>query len=431
MKRSVWEESCKLPVFDTLKSDESTDVLIIGGGMAGLLCAYFLERAGIKYLLCEANTIASGTTSKTTAVLSAQHDSIFYSELINKFGKEKAKMYLDANLDALEEYKVLSKEFDCNFEEMPSFISTAKNAQLMYREVQALKEIGFNAEIVKRLPLPINFEIAVKFPAQAQFNPLKFALSISNNLNIKEHTMIKKLHGTTAYTDKHKITANKIIVTSHFPFHNTHGMYFTKLYQQRSYVIALENAPHYNGTFVDYDSGLYFRNYKDLLLVGGGDHRTGKAGGGYDYLRRFINENYPEAKEKYMWSAQDCISLDNVPYIGCYSQSLPNVYVATGFNEWGMTTSMLSAKILTNMVLGFENRFAKVFEPSRNMIKKQLFKNLGTTIADYVVPTKKRCTHMGCALKWNSGEHSWDCPCHGSRFSADGHIIDNPATKDL
>lgn len=432
MPDSLWKDTVTLPSYGTLEHDETTDILIIGGGMAGILCAYFLQQAGARYLLCEANTIASGTTAKTTAVLSAQHD-ILYKDLIKKFGRSKAQLYLQANLEALAEYQKLSAAIDCDYEEKPSYIYSTRDKKDEFRqEAEALHTLGVAAEYVETLPLPMNITAAVKFPGQAQFHPLKFLAGIAGGLNIREHTQIKKIDKMTAYTGRCKIQADKIIVTSHFPILNTHGMYSAKLYQKRSYVIALENAAQYDGTFEDErESGLYFRNYKNLLLVGGGDHRTGKQGSNYEAARDFARRHYPDATEKYAWATQDCISLDGVPYIGQYSASLPDIYVASGFNEWGMTTSMAAAKILTDLATGKLNPYTKIFDPSRSMLTTQLFANLGTTLIDYLTPTKKRCPHLGCALKWNPLEHSWDCPCHGSRFAENGKLIDNPATGDL
>lgn len=179
------------------------------------------------------------------------------------------------------------------------------------------------------------------------------------------------------------------------------------------------------------EKGLSFRNYGELLLLGGGDHRTGKGGGNWDELRRFAAKQYPSAQEQYAWATQDCMTLDSVPYIGHYSKHTPNLYVATGFNKWGMTSSMVSAMILTDLVLDKQNEFAPVFSPHRSMLKTQLLINGAEAVANLLSPNQKRCPHMGCALKWNSPEHTWDCPCHGSRFEQDGTLIDNPATGSL
>ena len=125
------------------------------------------------------------------------------------------------------------------------------------------------------------------------------------------------------------------------------------------------------------------------------------------------------------------MTLDDVPYIGQYSKNTPNFYVATGFNKWGMTSSMVSASILTDIILGRKNEFAPVFSPSRSMMRPKLLLNALQAGAGWLTPTAKRCPHLGCALKWNSAEHTWDCPCHGSRFSQDGILLENPANDDL
>ena len=178
-------------------------------------------------------------------------------------------------------------------------------------------------------------------------------------------------------------------------------------------------------------AGMSFRNYNDLLLIGGGDHRTGKKGGGWQELREFAHRHYPQAKEQYHWATQDCMSLDGVPYIGPYSASTRDLYVATGFNKWGMTTSMVSAMILSDLVQGKKNPYAEVFSPSRSILHPQLAVNGFEAVVNLLTPTAKRCPHLGCALKWNPIEHTWDCPCHGSRFTEDGKLIDNPATDHL
>ena len=204
------------------------------------------------------------------------------------------------------------------------------------------------------------------------------------------------------------------------------------LYQHRSYVIALENAPDINGMYVDENEyGLSFRSHGNLLLMGGGAHRTGKHGGGWDALSALAKKYYPDAKEAYRWAAQDCMTLDGIPYLGQYAKNTPNLYVATGFNKWGMTSSMAAAQILSDLVQEKENPYAEWFCPSRSILRPQLFSNALETTANLLTFTKPRCPHMGCALKWNAQEHSWDCPCHGSRFDAHGNLLDNPANSDI
>ena len=179
------------------------------------------------------------------------------------------------------------------------------------------------------------------------------------------------------------------------------------------------------------DKGFSFRNYGDLLFIGGSNHRTGKKSGAYEPLRAFAKEHYPHLTEKYHWAAQDCMSLDSMPYIGHYCKSTANWYTATGFNKWGMTGAMVSAMLLRDIICGVDNSYAEVFLPSRSILKPQLFINGLETTVNLITPTPKRCSHLGCALKYNRHEHSWDCPCHGSRFSEDGNVIENPANKKL
>lgn len=428
--KSVWSKETALPAFDSLNGDIKTDVLVIGGGMAGILCTYMLKQAGVACILVEADRICSGITKNTTAKITSQHG-LVYDKLIRQFGVDRARMYLMANEKALKSYRSLCENIACDFEEKDSYVYSRTDANKIEKELKALGKLGYQAEFAERLPLPFSVAGAVKFNHQAQFNPLKFVSAITIGLPIYEHTMVRFRSGKTVVTDRGKITADQMIVTTHFPFINTHGSYFLKMYQHRSYVIALENGPQVDGMYVDESqTGLSFRNYKDLLLLGGGAHRTGKHGGGWQELEAFSGQHYPGAQEKYRWATQDCMTLDHVPYIGQYSACTPDFYVATGFNKWGMTSSMAAAGILTDQILGRKNAYAAVFSPSRSMLRPQLAINALEAVSNLVGYSNKRCTHMGCALKWNAQEHSWDCPCHGSRFTEDGRLIDNPAMRD-
>ena len=430
MKKSVWTESVKLPSFNALEGDVKTDVLIIGGGLCGILCAYFLKRAGIDYVLVEGSEIASGTTKNTTAKITFQHG-LLYQKIIKDYGMEFAQMYLGANAKAFFVYEKLCKQINCNFEYKDAYTYSLTDRLKTEEEVVALNKLGFNAQFAENTELPFKISGAVRFKNQAQFNPLKFVSQIVKGLNVYENTFAREYTPDGIITDRGKIRAEKIIVATHFPFLNKHGSYFLKLYQHRSYVSAFENMCSLKGMYVDEDKkGMSFRSYGNLTLVGGGGHRTGKQGGCWKELDEFAKKYYPDAVLKYQWAAQDCMSLDGIPYIGQYSKNTPDMYVATGFNKWGITSSMVAAMLLTDMVQGKTNDFAEVFSPQRNMVKPQLFVNGFESAVNLITPTKRRCPHLGCALKWNMAEHSWDCPCHGSRFSEDGKLIDNPATGD-
>ena len=425
---SIWTRTAQPPEFDPLRSDLKTDVLIIGGGLAGVLCAYKLAKAGVDCALAEADRIGGGITKNTTAKITSQHG-LIYDKLIRQFGVERARLYLEANQRALEDYRLLCRDIECDFEEKDAFVYSIDRRRKLERELNALERLGFPAELAERVPLPFPTAGAVKFGRQAQFHPLKFAAAISENLRIFEHTKVLELGPGKAVTNGGTISAKAIIVATHFPLLNKHGGYFLKLYQHRSYVLALDNAPDVRGMYLDEnEKGLSFRNHGGLLLLGGGSHRTGKQGGGWRELERFVRRHYPDARETARWATQDCMTLDGVPYIGPYSGRASGLYAVTGFNKWGMTSSMAAASVLTDLVLGRSNPYAGLFSPSRTLLRPQLAINVLESTLGLLTPTAPRCPHLGCALKYNAAEHSWDCPCHGSRFGADGALIDNPAS---
>ncbi len=430
MKQSVWSASATIPEFDTLTGDKKTDVLIIGGGLCGILCAHVLKHVGMDVILVEGNKIASGITKNTTAKITSQHG-LIYGKMIRNFGKEKAQMYFKANQEAVKDYETLCQNIECGFEKKPAYTYSLTDRNKIEDEVMAVNEIGGKAEFKTNLELPFQTHGAICMEEQAQFHPLKFIAQIVNHLTIYEDTFIRDIAPHVALSDSGRIFADNIIVATHFPFINKHGSYFLKLYQHRSYVSAYENAQELNGMYVDEATkGMAFRTYGPLLFIGGGDHRTGKQGGNWQELHYFAQKYYPEAELKYEWATQDCMSLDSIPYIGRYAKSTPNLYVATGFNKWGMSSSMVAAKILCDMVQGKKNDYAEVFSPQRSILKPQLLVNGFEATVNLLTPTPKRCPHLGCALKWNRQEHTWDCPCHGSRFEKDGKRIDNPATGD-
>lgn len=395
------------------------------------MCAYFAQRSGIDYALIESDSICHGVTRNTTAKLTCQH-SLIYNKLLNKYGEEYARMYYDANNAALNEYRLLCQKIPCDFEEKPSYVYSRVDRQAIEDELRAMEKLGIPAEFCDITPLPFTVSGALRLNSQAQFNPLRFAAGIAEGLNIYEHTRAKEFGKNTVITDSCQIKASKIIIATHFPIINKHGGYYLKMYQSRSYVIGVENAPDVGGMFVDETGdGLSFRNYGGALLIGGGAHRTGKPGSAWAQPESAAQKYYPDSNIKYRWAAQDCMTLDSVPYIGRYGKNTPDLFVATGFNKWGMTSSMAAAMILIDMIQGKENPYSAVFSPSRSVWHPQLFINTGEALKNLLSVSKRRCPHLGCALKWNSAEHSWDCPCHGSRFSHNGELLDNPATDDL
>ena len=428
--KSLWIDTTKKPKFDSLKGDINTDVLIVGGGLSGILCAYMLQKAGIDYTLIEAKEICSGITKNTTAKITAQHG-LIYDKIIKKYGFDAAKLYYKANNNAIEHYKNLCDELDCNFETQDAYVYSLADDTKIISEVNAYKKIGVDAQLTTKTFLPFDIAGAVELKNQGQIHPLEFLYKLSKNLNIKEKTKLINLTAQYVETNNGRIKYKKAIIATHFPILNKHGSYFLKMYQHRSYVIALKNAQNVDGIYVDHDlKGLSFRNYGDLLLIGGGSHRTGKSVGAWTELEAFAKKHYPKATIEYRWATQDCMTLDGVAYIGNYSKNTPNLFVATGYNKWGFTSAMVAAEILCDLVQEKQNEYASMFSPSRSILHPQLAINGIESFLNIITPTTPRCPHLGCALKYNKYEHTWDCPCHGSRFEIDGKLIDGPATSD-
>ena len=431
MEKSIWEKSCSMPEKPRLEGDKTTDVLIIGAGITGILCAHALKQAGINCTVAEMYRACRGTTGRTTAKITALHG-LIYADLIKKSGFKAAEKFYKISAAAIDGYGELSKSIDCDFKRSTAYTYTLNSPDKIKAEYDALRSLGAPSEHFRDLQLPFGTVSAVGLKNQAQFNPLKLLPELSRNLEIYENTKITDFTSGTAFYERGKIKADKIIVTARFPFVDRRGLYFLKMHQQRSYCFALKNAPFPDGMYIDEAEGGYsFRKYRDFLILGGGGGRTGKKLGGYEALEIFRKKYFPKSEIIAKWAAQDCVSLDKLPYIGAYSPNMPMVYVATGFCKWGMTSAMAAAMVLRDEITGVKNEFADIFDPARSILKPSLVTNGLESAAGYLYPSVKSCPHLGCALKYNEAEGTWDCPCHGSRFTKNGRVIDTPAVKDL
>ena len=474
---SIWQETAELPRKPELQGDLRADVAIIGGGMAGMLTAYRLKQRGVRVVVLEADRIGGGQTGRTTAKITSQHGMI-YEALIQKFGLERAQQYARANQLAIREYTriVQERNIDCNFRSAPAYLYTTSGPEPLRREAEAAAKLGIDAHFTAQTELPFAVTGAVCFEDQALFHPLKFLRGICDDLEVYENTPVLRADGKALETPSGQVRAERVVFATHFPFVNMPGLYFMRMHQERSYVLALRSDWKPQGMYLGVDAdGLSFREAEGLLLFGGGNHRTGEnsAGGQYEMLNARREALLPDSGEAARWSAQDCITLDGVPYIGRYAASAPDWYVATGFAKWGMTSSMAAAMIISESICAEPPEWAGVFSPERftpsasakNFAADALqsVKGLGRKL--FSVPTQvledlpkghggivdvdgrkagvykdadgrchivdPRCPHMGCQLEWNPDECSWDCPCHGSRFDYTGALIDNPAQEDL
>lgn len=447
---SIWTKDIKMPEFPAVEQDMKVDVLVVGGGMCGLLAGHFLKEQGANYAVVEKNTIAGGVTKNTTAKITAYHG-LSYHKRLSRFGKEKTAGYLLANEKALEMYRLLAEDVPCAFEEKDNYIYTMHDVGAVLSEIEAITEIGGSVSYTEHVDIPLPSACGVRARRQAQFHPLQFAAAIAEGQRIYEHSFVsdvkKQPFGWQAFVINAlgrdiKIHADRVIIASHFPFIDRRGMYFMKMYQERSYVLALSGwngermteTPHIGGMYIgsggeaENPLNLSFRTYGDYLLLGGGGGRTGTGHAAFERLRQQARHLYPGSREAAAWAAQDCMTLDEIPYVGNYSRKKDGLLVATGFNKWGMAGAMTAAMILTGKL---DPAIAEVFAPQRTMLRPQLLVNGFETMKNFLRPTAPRCTHLGCALKWNRAEKTWDCPCHGSRFGEDGKLIDNPAQMDL
>ncbi|MCM1162230.1 MAG: FAD-dependent oxidoreductase [Roseburia sp.] len=474
---SIWKKTIEIEERPSLAGDIETDVLIIGAGMAGILTGYMLMEAGREVTVIEAEAIGSGQTGNTTAKITSQHN-LIYDRLLQTVGKEAAREYANANEAAIREYsRIIEKEkISCEFRTCDAYLYSRRGAEGILREVEAARLLGLKAEFTKETELPFPVEGAVRFRKQATFHPLKFLKAVAGRLTVFGHTKALEAGEQAVKTTGGMIKAKEIVFACHFPFLNVPGYYFMRMHQERSYVIAYEGVPVVENMYlgVDEDS-LSFRSYGEYLLLGGGKHHAGiwEPGMGYESIELEADKYYKNRKEAARWSAQDCMTLDGIPYIGRFSSSMQHVYVATGFGKWGMTSSMVAACLLRDMILKQEAVNEKVFSPQRfhlsasastlvqegmttvrNFTKKWVklpekdLKKLETgkgTVVEYegekvgaykdekgeVFLVSAVCPHLGCELGWNPQEKSWDCPCHGSRFDYRGRLLDGPAQENI
>jgi glycine/D-amino acid oxidase-like deaminating enzyme len=328
-----------------------------------------------------------GITANTTAKLTSQHG-LLYNYLTNNFSKDFAKKYLEANEEGIKLAKnIIEKEnIECDFEKQDAYVYTNIKTELkkIKEEVDTVHVLGGDTEFVTKLELPLDVLGAIKFKNQAKFHPLKYLISILNylektNCNLYENSKVidvkKKDNGYDVITENYKVSSKYVIIATHYPIVNFPGIHFLKMYQDRSYVIAIETKEKlFDGMYISSKSpGYSFRtvkyNDKELLLIIGGAHKTGDKAVNiesvYIDLENYAKSIYPDARVLYKWSTEDCISLDKVPYIGDFSKLMPNVFVATGFNKWGMTSSHIAAQIILDKIQGRRNKYEEIFSPAR------------------------------------------------------------------
>ena len=391
---SLWlSEDLNKKNFESLNKNISTDVCIIGAGIFGLTCGYYLSKAGLKVTVIDKSDVARKTTGHTTAKITSQHG-LFYTYLVDTYGEQFAKDYLFANQEAIENIKNIidMENIKCDFERQSNFVYTTDKSEVnkIKKEVNYVNAIGFPANFVTKTGLPFQIAGGIQFKNQAQFNPIKYINGlcdciIKNNGKIYTNTTVydvkKDENNFSTFTVGGTIQSKYVILASHYPFINFPGMYFFKMYQSSSYVIGVDTKKTlFNGMYITASEPTYsfrtaYYNGKRILLLGGGSHKTGTPvtyEQSYGALENYAKQLYPNCEILFRWDTRDCITLDKIPYIGPFSNTMDNFYVGTGFNKWGMTTSNVAANIVCNMILGKRHQYAYVFDSTRvNPIKNR------------------------------------------------------------
>ena len=510
---SFWLSSTqKYTANKSIDNDYTADVCVVGAGISGLSTAYYLAQQGFKVIIVDKEGIGEKTSGHTTAKITLQHG-LIYNYLINSFGVEFALGYFQSNKQAISNIKKIidSENIDCDFEYQNNYIYTTRDDDVskIKNEIKALntldelkddfinnktqKNSDSFAHFITNCELPFKVVGSVQIKNQAQFHPRKYMLGLARSIQnygglIFTNSIVQDIQknddGFITFVKDYTINSKYVVLASHYPFINIPGFYFSKMYQATSYAIAIEtNNSLFDGMYINTGEPVYsFRSIpygeKRLLIISGGNHKTGyspdsESSYGYSLLENEAKKLYPDSKILYKWNTRDCITLDKIPYIGEFSKVMPNMFVATGFNKWGMTSSNVAAKIISDKICGIENKYEFVYNSSRfNPVKnrgevknmaKQIFHSFvssrlkipsdslsaikhenggilkidGNTVGIYknsegkVFAVDPTCTHLGCLLTWNNLDKTWDCPCHGSRFDYTGKNLYDPAFKDL
>lgn len=489
-----WRE-ISLPPFEKLTEDLSVDVAIVGGGITGITAGYLLRKAGLNVAILEAGNLLNGTTGHTTAKVTAQHGLIYDEFIQHFGEEKAKLYYQSADRSLQFVKKMIQeKGIDCDYsvEDAYLYSTTQEYSRKIEKEAEAYQKLNMNGSLLPSIPFNFPINNALMMKDQAQFHPLKYLKQLvldfkdAGGLIFEQTTAtdIEEESNPKVMTrDGHRVSCQHVIIASHFPFFDKQGFYFARMYPERSYVIGIKaKNPYPGGMYVSVDDPVRSLRYtpvngEPLVLVGGESHKTGQGPDTmlhYLALEAFAEKTFGIEDYVYRWSTQDLITLDKMPYIGPITAEKPQILVATGYRKWGMTNGTTAAMLLADTVLGKENPYQDLFSPFRLKKADPDIKNFISYNADvaghllkgklefvpkdpsdlkndegsvvmvngeragayrdqdgklHIVDTT--CTHLGCECEWNHGDRTWDCPCHGSRYSYDGEVFEGPTKKPL
>jgi glycine/D-amino acid oxidase-like deaminating enzyme len=444
--RSLWFEGRDATARPPLDRDIAADAVVVGAGIVGLTTALLLEREGMDVAVLEMRHVAAGATGYNTAKLSSLHG-LTYTKLDSNLGRDNARLYGDANETGIARVFELAEELgiECDLARKPNYTYSEDAAEVdqLREEAQIAGELGLPASYVEEVDLPFGVVGAVRFENQAEFHPVKYADGLAGALRgpVHENTRVTGIGaGGVETATGVRVTAPHIVVATHLSFLDR-GLYFARCHPERSYVVAGRGSGWPPGMYLSTESPAHsIRAHGEWLLVGGESHKTGQADAAerYEQLDTWARERFglePELR----WATQDQMPVDGVPYVGRHDPVSGNVWVATGFKKWGLAMGTAAAELLAAQIAGREHRWTPLFDPSRLRPRASAvtFAKENANVAYHFAADRvakrgnPRCTHMGCLLDWNGAEETWDCPCHGSRFTASGEVIEGPAVKPL
>lgn len=482
------------PAFDALPGDIEVDVAIIGGGMVGMMTAERLIRDGRQVAVLEAGRVGRQVTGHSTAKITSQHN-LIYHDMVKKFGQDTACAYAEANEAGIRDIETAIETYglDCDFSYKAAYVVSRLSDDIakIREEAKTALELGLPVSFGRAAPLPFPVAAAMKFNRQAQFHPCKFIAGLAEALaargcRVYEQTRVHNVeHGDPClvHTGHGVVTVKDVVMATHMPLGKT-GMFFAKAYPYVHPMIAarIDDDQEPDGMFISTENPSWsVRTTKNadgtcsLIAVGGkfkpGHPKDEQAQ--FRALRKFLRDGFGVDRIDYHWTNMEYGPMDDMPFIGRASGHKDRLYVATGFNAWGITNSAVAARIIADLIAGRDNRWTSIFDATRTkplaggktfvtenakagkeMVagylhrhnksvadiapgKSAIIKQNGERIAVYksddglVHAVSAVCPHMGCMLGWNDSDRSWDCPCHGSRFSFDGALIHGPATQDL
>jgi len=458
---SIWMATANTPSQSPLKENIRTDICIIGAGISGLTTAFLLGREGRSVVVLDDGAIGGGMTGRTTAHLSNAYDDR-YVEIERLHGAEGARLTAESHTAAIDKIaEIVSQEkIDCDFQWLDGFLFAAKpdDLELLDDELAAAHRAGLTTvEKVARAPVDsFDTGVALRFTRQAQFHPLEYLDGLARGImrdggKIFGQTHANKIEGgpEARVRTSHGpvVTSEVVVVATNTPVNDLVAIH-TKQAPYVTYVIGVRVPKKSVTRALYWDTGdpyhyvrLQSENDYDVLIVGGEDHKTGQADDGnerFARLEQWTRERFPQMGEvEYRWSGQVMEPVDGLAFIGRNPLDNDNVYIATGDSGQGMTHGTIAGLLLTDLIQGRKNAWEDLYRPSRVSLKaipEYASENLNVA-AQYVDRITHRrsavCPHLGCVVAWNSSEETWDCPCHGSRFSANGKVYQGPANSDL